>query len=91
MVHVLSGWREDAVRNTSLAEAIRSQLWRFQTRSGELSIDLTDEQALEKLVVNVDELNLKSIAQWSAAQLADTSAPRAANSPPAGQMAATNH
>jgi hypothetical protein len=64
-------WREDAVRYTSLAENMRSQLWRFQTRSGELGIALTDEQALDRLVINVDELNLQSLARWSASQLAE--------------------
>jgi hypothetical protein len=63
-------WREDGVRYKTLAEGIRSQLWRYQTRSGELGASLTDEQALDRLVVNVDELNLQSVAQWSAAQLA---------------------
>ena len=62
-------WREDAVRDTSLGEAIKSQLWRFQTRSGELGLTLTEEEALDRLVVNVDELNLQSVARWSAAQL----------------------
>src|SRR4051794_40097196 len=37
-------WREDGVRYTSLAEGIRSQLWRYQTRSGELGGSLTEEQ-----------------------------------------------
>src|SRR5690348_16492609 len=39
-------FREDAVRYTNLAESIRSQLWRYQTRSGELGVALTEEQAL---------------------------------------------
>jgi hypothetical protein len=64
-------WREDAVRYTSLAESIRSQLWRFQTRSGEFGGGLTDEQAIDRLVVGVDELNLQTVARWSRAQLAD--------------------
>jgi hypothetical protein len=72
-------WREDGVRYTRLAEGIRSQLWRYQTRSGELSVSLTDEQALDRLVVNVDELNLQSVAQWSAAQLAAPEKPKTAS------------
>src|ERR1700730_8829154 len=47
-------WREDAVRYTNLAEAIRSQLWRFQTRSGEFGPLLDEGQALDRLVVHVD-------------------------------------
>ena len=64
-------WREDAVRYTSLSEVIRSLLWRFQTRAGEFSPDagVTDEQALDQLVVKVDEVNLQSVARWSAAQV----------------------
>jgi len=64
-------WREDAVRNTGLAESIRSQLWRYQTRSGEFGGGLTDEQALDRLVVRVDDLNQQSVARWSSAQLAE--------------------
>ncbi len=64
-------WREDAVRVTSLAEAIRSQLWRYQTRAGEFGSSLDDGQALDHLVVQVDGLNLQSVARWSSAQLAE--------------------
>src|SRR6266550_2854830 len=64
-------WREDAVRFTNLAEAIRSQLWRYQTRAGEFVSLLDDGQALDRLVVNVDGLNLQSVARWSAAQLTE--------------------
>jgi hypothetical protein len=64
-------WREDGVRYTSLAEAIRSQLWRYQTRSGEYGPPLDDAQALDQLVVHVDTLNLQSVARWSSAQLAE--------------------
>src|SRR3982074_3387319 len=69
-------WREDAVRFTSLAEAIRSLLWRFQTRAGEFSagVGVTDEQALDQLVVKVDQVNLQSVARWSAAQVAEAPA-----------------
>ena len=64
-------WREDGVRQTGLAEAIRSKLWRYQTRSGEFGSGLDDGQALDQLVVQVDGLNLRSVARWSSAQLAD--------------------
>jgi Protein of unknown function (DUF4231) len=64
-------WREDAVRYTSLAEVIRSLLWRFQTRAGEFGASISDEQALDQLVVKVDEANLQSVARWSAAQVAE--------------------
>jgi hypothetical protein len=72
-------WREDGVRYTTLAEGIRSQLWRYQTRAGELGASLTEEQALDRLVVNVDELNLQSVAQWSASQLAAPEKSKAAS------------
>jgi hypothetical protein len=64
--------REDAVRFTTLAEAISSQLWRYQTRAGEFLASLSDDEALDRLVTRVDELNLASVARWSAAQLADS-------------------
>jgi hypothetical protein len=69
-------WREDAVRYTSLGEVIRSLLWRFQTRAGEFSsgAGITDEAALDKLVVKVDEVNLQSVARWSAAQVVEAPA-----------------
>ncbi len=57
-------WREDGVRQTGLAEAIRSKLWRYQPRSGEY-----------QLVVHVDALNRQSVARWSSAQLADAPPP----------------
>jgi Protein of unknown function (DUF4231) len=65
-------WREDGVRYTGLAESIRSHLWRYQTRTGELGIALSDEQALDKLVTQVDDLNLQSLTRWSALQLAES-------------------
>jgi hypothetical protein len=67
-------WREDGVRYTSLAEAIRSQLWRFQTRAGEFGGALSDDAALDRLVTRVDELNLQSLARWTAAQAAEAPA-----------------
>jgi hypothetical protein len=60
-------WREDAVRFTTLGEAIRSELWRFQTRTGEFA-GTSEEQALNVLVTQVDDLNLKSLAQWAAVE-----------------------
>ena len=64
-------WRENGVRQTNLAEGIRSKLWRYQTRSGEFGGALDEGQALDQLVVQVDGLNLRSVARWSSAQLAD--------------------
>jgi hypothetical protein len=83
-------WREDAVRHTSLAEVIRSLLWRFQTRAGEFSpaAGVTEEQALDKLVVKVDEVNLQSVARWSAAQVAEAPA---ATSPAHPATASAEH
>ena len=68
-------WREDGVRQTGLAEAIGSKLWRYQTRSGEFGSALDEGQALDQLVVHVDALNLQSVARWSSAQLADAPPP----------------
>jgi hypothetical protein len=67
-------WREDGVRHTTLSEVIRSLFWRFQTRSGEFGADLTEDQARDRLVVKVDEVNLQSVARWSAAQVAEAPA-----------------
>ena len=68
----IARWREDGVRQTTLAEAIRSKLWRYQTRSGEFGSALDEGQALDQLVVQVDGLNLESVARWSSAQLAES-------------------
>ena len=76
-------WREEGVRYTNLAEAIRSQLWRFETRTGEFGGALDDGQALDQLVVNVDGLNLQSVARWSSAQLAEARRPRPTGQSPA--------
>jgi hypothetical protein len=75
-------WRENGVRQTNLGEAIRSKLWRYQTRSGEFGLGLDEEQALSQLVVDVDGLNLQSVARWSSAQLAEAS-PAAETAKPA--------
>src|SRR5207248_6649087 len=82
-------WREEAVRSTTLAESIRSQFWRFQTRSGEFGAGLSDEQALDRLVVRVDDLNLQSVARWSSAQLAEAPAAPSGESKPAATASAT--
>ena len=74
-------WREDAVRYTSLSEVIRSLLWRFQTRSGEFGAGVSDEQALDQLVVKVDAVNLQSVARWSAAQVAEAPSATPASHP----------
>jgi hypothetical protein len=75
-------WRENGVRQTNLAEAIRSKLWRYQTRSGEFGSSLDEGQAVDQLVVLVDGLNLQSVARWSSAQLAEAS-PTAETAKPA--------
>ena len=82
--------REDGVRYTSLAENLRSQLWRYQTRAGDLNISLTDDQALDRLVQNVDGLNLQSLAKWSGEQLAgdQSQKPKAADAPKTADAAA---
>jgi hypothetical protein len=80
-------WREDAVRFTSLGETISSQLWRFQTRTGEFA-GTSDEQALNTLVTQVDDLNLRSLAQWAAAETAQVAAPAA---PTKAAPAASEH
>jgi hypothetical protein len=69
LVHVFK-FREDGVRYRTLVEGLRSQLWRYQTRTGDLTIALTEDQALDRLVQNVDGLNLQSVATWGADQLA---------------------
>jgi hypothetical protein len=74
-------WREDAVRYTTLSEVIHSLLWRFQTRAGEFGAGVSDEQALDTLVVKVDEVNLQSVARWSAAQVAEAPAATASHRP----------
>jgi hypothetical protein len=86
LTHVFR-WREDAVRHTSLAEAIRGLLWRFQTRAGEFGAGVTDEQALDQLVVKVDETNLRSLARWGAAQVSEDAAASTATSRPASARA----
>jgi Protein of unknown function (DUF4231) len=68
-------WREDGVGYTELAENIRSELWKYQTRSGGCGPSLTDDQALDYLVMHVDDLNLKAVSRWATAALADTTAP----------------
>jgi hypothetical protein len=66
---------------TTLGEVIHSLLWRFQTRAGEFGAGVTDEQALDTLVVKVDEVNLQAVARWSAAQVAEAPAATAPGRP----------
>lgn len=76
-------WREDGVRFTALGESLRSELWRFQTRTGDYGPTLDEEQALDRLVTQVDALNLRTIAQWSADRLAAPAGDSAASAPTA--------
>jgi hypothetical protein len=68
-------WREDGVRYTELAENVRSELWKYETRAGGYGPNLPDEQALDDLVTHVVELNLKAVSRWAASALADAAAP----------------
>ena len=72
-------WRQDGVRSTALEASLRSERWRYQTRTGDYGVSLTDEQALDHLVTQVDTLNLHAVAEWSAEQLAT---PATTASPP---------
>lgn len=79
--HILN-WQQDGVRYTALEASLRSERWQYETRTGSYSIELTDEQALDHLVSQVDALNLHAVAAWSAEQLAEPAAP--APAPKAG-------
>ncbi len=72
-------WQQDGVRYTALEASLRSERWQYETRTGAYGVTLTDEQALDHLVTQVDALNLHAVAAWSAEQLA---APTATASPP---------
>jgi hypothetical protein len=76
-------WREEGVRNTNLAQALRSELWRFQTRVGPYGLALSDDEALDRLVTRVDDVNLQSVARWNAAQSAETPPPASGAKPAA--------
>lgn len=67
-------WRQESVRCTTLEESIRSERWRYMTRTGDYGPTLTNDQALDHLVTRVDQINVHAVAEWSAEQLA-TSAP----------------
>lgn len=74
LTHVFS-WREDGVRDTTLEATLRSERWRFETRTGDYGSSLSDEQALDHLVTQVDQIYLRAVAQWSTEQLAAPAAP----------------
>mgnify|MGYP001354395582 CR=1 FL=1 len=80
-------WREDGARFSVAAETFRSELWRYQTRTGAYGPTLTDEQALDHLVTQVDEEHLRTAAQWAADRLATpdekAGAPETAKAPAA--------
>jgi hypothetical protein len=76
-------WREEGVRSTELAEAIRSELWKYQTRAGAYTPAMADEMALGTLVSRVDDLNLKAVSRWATIVLSDGTGPPASSPAPA--------
>ncbi len=73
-------WREDGLRYTRAREALRGLLWRFQTRTAQFGPSLSDDQALDRLVTLVDQLNLQVVTEWPAEQR-PASAPTPAERP----------
>ncbi|MBV9546288.1 MAG: DUF4231 domain-containing protein [Chloroflexi bacterium] len=67
-------WREDGVRCTQLAESIRSEVWKYETRTAGYRPDQSDDQALDQLVTHVDVFNLQSVSRWASAALTETAA-----------------
>ena len=63
-------WREDGVRNRQLAESLRSELWHYETRAADCPPRLSDDEALDQLVMSIDALVLQEVSQWGADQLA---------------------
>jgi hypothetical protein len=72
-----------AAISAGLSQALRSELWRFQTRVGPYGLALSDDEALDRLVTRVDDVNLQSVARWNAAQSAETPPPASGAKPAA--------
>jgi hypothetical protein len=52
-----------------LVEALRGELWHFQTRTGACGPALTEEEAIDQLVTRVNALHLRAVAQRSTDRL----------------------
>ncbi len=65
----LWGWQENWVRFAATAEALKSELVRFQTRTGEAyGVGLDEETVLNNFVVQIEGPALGELAAWGARQ-----------------------
>jgi hypothetical protein len=63
--------REDGVRYEVLAEALRSELWRYETRTGDCGPALSDADAIDYLVGRVADLHLQTVNRRGAELLSE--------------------
>ena len=65
----LWGWQENWVRFAATAEALKSELVRFQTRTGEAyGFGLDEETVLDNFVARIEGLASGELAAWGARQ-----------------------
>ena len=65
----LWSWQENWVRFAATAEALKSELVKFQTRTGEAyAVSLDEETVLNNFVVRIEGLASGELAAWGARQ-----------------------
>jgi hypothetical protein len=65
----LWGWQENWVRFAAIAEALQSELVKFETRPGDAyRNDLDEARALDNFVVRIEALASNEVAAWNAGQ-----------------------
>ena len=65
----LWGWQENWVRFAATAEALKSELVKFQTRTGEAyAASLDEETVLNNFVIRIEGLASGELAAWGARQ-----------------------
>jgi hypothetical protein len=70
----LWGWQENWVRFAATAETLKSELVKFDTRTGPYSSSLNEEMVLDSFVARIESLASNEVAAWSDNQSAKKAA-----------------
>lgn len=64
-LHGIYHWTENYIRNASTSESLKSEKFKFETRSSdEYAVDLDDEAALRNFVARIEGITSHELSEW---------------------------